>query len=77
MTERRDSRCPGCVTSVYPSFPSLGLGVGRRTPSAPLLQSDQDPLIPCRFPSLVQVELLIEFQMLSHTFLSKYLGKKT
>ena len=67
----------GYVASVHPSFPSLRLGVGRGAHSAPLLQSTQNPLVPCRFPSLVQVELLIEFQMLSHTFLSKYLGKKT
>ena len=35
------------------------------------------PDCPCVFASPAQVEPLIEFQVLSHTFWSKYHGKKT
>lgn len=57
-----------------PSFLHSGSG-GEVEPQQ--LQGDQHAFVPCRLPRPDQVELLLEFQMLSHTFLSKYHGKKT
>lgn len=68
-----DAQAPGLCP---PLLPSTQGSTGQERTTAPRDQhlSTRPSL---QIPSLAQVKLLIEFQMLSHTFLSKYHGKKT
>lgn len=67
---RLDSRCQR-VALTRPLPCTQGSGGGGTAPGRPA------PTRPCVFPSVARATLLIEFQVLSHTFLSKYHGKKT